>query len=143
MKEPKSTEDKPFAYDRVRVIGPSPINHGMTSSEWEGASGAGVLISPLSDFAANLDEPYGKLTALYNVVEVPDHTVDVAPKIRVINSTSQSAGPTPEEVFAKEAPGKPSADGKRGRTPAVSPLDDPRPKPGDGPLGPAPKPEDE
>jgi hypothetical protein len=45
----------------------------------------------------------------------------------VIHSTSQSAGPTPEEVFAEKAPGTPPEEGqKRGRTPFKSPLDDPR-----------------
>jgi hypothetical protein len=125
--------DEPFPYNRVKVVGPSPINHGIANAEWTGAGGAGVIITPLTNFGSTLDEPYGKLTALYDVVEVPVRETDVQPKIRVINSTSQSAGPTPEEVFAEKAPGKAPQEGqRRART---SPLEDPRPKASDGPLG--------
>lgn len=130
-----------FPYNRVRVIGPSPINHAAGSgSEWDGAAGAGVLIAPTSNFGSNLDEPLGKLQALYDVESVPETLVDAAPQVRVINSTSQSAGPTPEEVFAVEAAGEPGAPRRPGEIARAaaqqSPLEDPRPKASDGPLGP-------
>lgn len=125
--EPDEETGEEFPYNRVRVIGASPINHGVSSAEWEGASGAGVIITPLSNFGATLDEPLGKLQALYTVVEVPDTIIDAVPQVRIIHSTSQSAGPTPEEVFAEQAPGVPPEEGqKRGRTPHESPLEDPR-----------------
>lgn len=128
--------DEPFPYNKVRVVGPSPINHGVSNAEWSGSNGAGVIITPIANFGATLDEPYGKLVALYDVTHIPVTEVEVQPKIRVVNSTSQSAGPTPEEVFATEAPGKAPEEGqRRART---SPLEDPRPKASDGPLGPAP-----
>lgn len=138
LKEPRSTEDKPFPYDRVKVIGQSPIDHATgATSGWEGVNSQGVIITPLTDFASTLDEPLGKLQALYDVAEVPEVVVDAAPQVRIVNSRSAAAGPTPEEVFAKEAPGVADPDGGRARTPFVSPLDDPRPNPEDGPLGPA------
>lgn len=147
LKAPRPNDeetDDPFPYNLVRVVGPSPINHGpQAGGQWEGVSAAGVIITPLSAFGSTLDEPYGKLKALYNVKEVPTREVDVTPKIRVVKSSSQSAGPTPEERFAVEAPGVAPEEGqRRGRT-AISPLDDPRPLASDGPLGPVPAEDDD
>ena len=136
QREPDPETGEAFPYNKVRVVGPSPIDHGkIENSQWEGVSGQGVIIVPLTNFGATLDEPYGKLTALYDVTEVPEHEFEVAPKIRVVNSTSQSAGPTPEEQFAEKAPGVAPEEGqRRGRT-QVSPLEDPRPGASEGPLG--------
>lgn len=126
LKEPRSQYDddgepvKLFPYDRVKVIGPSPINHGITSEEWVGANGQGVIITPLTDFGGTADEPLGKLQALYDVESVPERTAPVAAPIKVV--TPGTAGPTPEDVFAKEAPGEASKHGERVRTPR-SPLD--------------------
>lgn len=127
QKDPDPETDEPFPYNEVEVIGPSPIDHGgARGGEWEGASASGVIIKPLTNFGSTLDEPLGKLQALYDVKSVPELELEAAPKIRVIDSSSQSAGPTPEEVFAVEAPGEASEDGKRARTPFESPLEDPR-----------------
>lgn len=135
QRPPDEETGEEFAYNRVRVVGPSPIDHGIANAEWEGPNGQGVIITPLTNFGATLDEPYGKLAALYDVEFVPETVIEVQPTIRVINSTSNSAGPTPEEQFAAEAPGVAPEEGqRRGRTP-ISPLEDPRPRPSDGPLG--------
>lgn len=118
----------PFPYNRVKVIGKSPVQHpAPAGGEWSGTGLQGVLIAPLSSFGSTLDEPYGKLTAIYNVVEVPTNEVVIDPP-KVVHSTTTSAGPTPEEVFAVEAPGESPKEGQtRGRT---SPLPDP-PAPAD------------
>lgn len=135
LKEPRSTEDQPFAYDRVRVVGVSPINHSGATAEWTGGDGQGVIIQPLTDFGSTLDEPFGKLQLLYEVESVPELEIPRAAPIKVINSATASAGPTPEEVFKKEAPGVKSEDGKRGRTP-LSPLTVPeKDRPSASPLG--------
>lgn len=133
LKEPKSTEDKPFAYDRVRVVGPSPVDAGVRPSSWTGGDAQGVIIEPLSEFGAFLDEPFGKLILLYKVIEEPKVEIDGPQKIRVIDSSTAAAGKTPEEVFATDAPGEPSKAGERVRTP-ISPLEDPRSQ-DEGPLG--------
>jgi hypothetical protein len=118
--EEKILKDKPvmraFPYNKVEVIGPSPIHHGG-ESKWTGPDSAGVIVRPLTDFAGNIDEPVGKIKQLYNVVSVPEDVVPVEQTIRVINSSTNQAGETPEEVFTREAPGKASPDGKRARTP--------------------------
>jgi hypothetical protein len=118
----------------VRVVGQSPINHGQTNAEWVGAQGQGVIITPLNGFGSTLDEPYGKLVALYKVESVPTHEAPAVP-VKVVNSTSGSAGPTPEEQLAEHASENPAPPARRASRKA-SPLEDPRPtKEEAGPLG--------
>ncbi len=125
----------PFPYNKVRVVGRSPVDHGQRGGGWEGVGAAGVIIEPLTGFGSNLDEPYGKLQKLYEVTEIPTNEIEVTP-VRVIRSTSQSAGPTPEEVFAVSSPGTPLKDGEtRGRTPFKSPLPDVEDETETSPLG--------
>lgn len=131
VKDPKTGEstDKPvmqeFPYNRVEVVGPSPVVH-VGQSEWTGADAEGVIIRPLTEFGGNLDEPVGKIKQLYNVVSVPEPQV-YKPEVRVVEATTAMAGPTPEEVFAKEAPGKPP---KRGQHRARTPFEDVKPSKG-------------
>lgn len=138
LKEPKSTEDAVFPYDTVRVVGQSPINHGASIGSWEGADGQGVIVQPNTEFGSTLDEPYGKLRALYNVESIPEVVIE-APQIRVVSSASSQAGKTPEEAF-EEVAGPKSA--TRVKTP-VSPLDVLIPEPVgtgvDAPATPKPK----
>lgn len=128
--------DEAFAYNRVKVIGESPVSHSHKGN-YEGADAAGVIITPLANFGGTLDEPFGKLTALYDVESIPEpDEVDAETKIRVIDGTSAQAGPTPEERFRAEAPGAPPEPGqKRART---SPLGETRNEAADGPLGEVP-----
>lgn len=135
QRPPDGETGEDFPYNKVRVVGPSPISHAGAAAEWEGPTAAGVIITPLTNFGSTLDEPLGKLQALYDVTYVPETEVDVEPKVKVIRSTSGSAGPTPEEVFKTEAPGEPPEEGQiRRRTPMQSPLDDPRPAANASPL---------
>lgn len=122
LKELRSTPEVPFPYDRVRVINQSPIDHGTTGSAWTGANGQGVIITPLTDFASTIDEPYGKLQRLYEVEELPAKLVAPTPVLTVIEPNE--LGASPEDVFAAEA----DVDGEDGRVgkpvePVVSPLD--------------------
>lgn len=125
--DPETSEE--FPYNRVEVIGPSPVDHSGRAGEWEGTNASGVIIRPLTNFGSTLDEPYGKLGALYDVESVPDTTFEVKQTIRVIDSSSNSAGPTPEEVFGALPQGEAPKEGEiRARTPhpSESPLEDPR-----------------
>lgn len=134
-RDPDPETDEPFAYNKVRVVGESPVSHA-NKGNWSGGDAVGVIVVPLSNFGGTLDEPFGKLVTLYDVESVPEKVVnEAAPKVRVINSSTAEAGPTPEDVFKKEAPGKaPEPGQKRGRT---SPLGEPGgPADFDGPLGP-------
>lgn len=109
----------------MQVLGQSPISH--SGEGWSGEANQGVIIAPLTTFDRTLDEPYGKLLALYNVESVPVHEVPANP-VRVINPTSGSAGPTPEEQLAQAAEANPQPPARRHRPKQeASPLDDPRP----------------
>jgi hypothetical protein len=134
-KRPKTTI--PFPYNRVVVVGESPVDHGAgRGGEWSGAGARGVLLQPLSSHASTLDEPFAKLQKLYDVEEVPKNEVEVTP-IRVVRAHTYDAGPTPEEVFTKSGGGTPPKEGEiRGRTPHnESPLGPVEPDPSDlGPL---------
>ena len=135
--DPETKEE--FAYNRVKVVGPSPVAHA-DKGDWTGGDAAGVIIVPLTNFGGTLDEPFGKLRELYNVAEMPPEKVQAWPPppqpIRRIDAHSAEAGRTPEEIFAAEAPGKPDANHPNR---ARSPLGEPGgPAAADGPLGPAP-----
>lgn len=127
---PPSEDYVPFPYDRVRVVGQSPISHANQGEDWNATDAQGVVVTPITSFGATLDEPYGKLRKMYDVESVPLHEAPAALPVRVINSTSGSAGPTPEEQFAEEAPGVvPEPGQRRGRTLPESPLDGPSAEP--------------
>ena len=128
--DPETGEE--FPYNRVRVVGESPVSHSHTGN-WEGGDAAGVLLAPLTNFGATLDEPFGKCRVLYDVAEMPSDEVEADTKIRVIDATSAQAGPTPEEVFKEQAPGVPPKEGeRRART---SPLGETSNEAAAGPLG--------
>ncbi|MBA3240071.1 MAG: hypothetical protein H0T60_02500 [Acidobacteria bacterium] len=127
LKEPRSEEGNPFPYDRVKVVGQSPVDHaGGLASQWVGAHAQGVIITPVGEgFGSTVDEPFGKLQELYEVAEIPEVLAPTAPDVTVI--TPESAGPSPEDVFAVEAD-KQGHDARRKKPAKVksSPLD---PKP--------------
>jgi hypothetical protein len=131
VKDPKTKEPIPvmlqFPYNRVRVVGRSPV----TTSEngWQGEDAVRVIIEPLTEFGGNLEEPMGKLKQLYDVESTPEPVeAPVKVTVREINATTSQAGPTPEEVFADKAPGAPPKPGQsRGRT---DPFADVKPTPG-------------
>lgn len=133
LKEPREPDEETgeeFPYNRVRVVGRSPVNH-TEKFNFTGADAVGVIIVPLTNFGSTLDEPFGRLRDLYTVVETPVREIP-AQTIRVIDSSSAAAGPTPEEIFAEEAPGVPPEPGQtRGRT---NPFGDEGAKPDPSPL---------
>lgn len=133
QREPDPETDEVFAYNVVRVVGESPVQH-TSRGDYMGEDAKGVIIVPIANFGGTLDEPFGKLRQLYDVTEVPDTMIQPPSPIRVIDSSTAQAGPTPEEVFKDKAPGVPPEPGQiRGRT-LRSPLDDPGPESAKGPL---------
>lgn len=130
FKGKKDEEPTLFPYNRVKVIGQSPIDHGHSGQGWQGTDAYGVIIQPISDFAANLDEPLGKLNRLYNVAIEPDddEVPNVVASDRGFNQVpaSRRVLPTPEEILRGERdpydthmPARPS-----GNTLTTSPLDE-------------------
>lgn len=123
QRAPDEETGEEFPYNRVKVIGQSPVSHaGKEDNPWEGPDADGVLLEGLTNFGATLDEPFGKCKTLYEVESVPEVTVPVAQPIRVIDAQTAEAGATPEEVFAQEAPGTPPEEGQRRGRSGVSPL---------------------
>lgn len=134
LKEPHEADSETgeeFPYNRVRVVGESPVSH-PNKGGWTGADARGVIIVPLTNFGGNLDEPFGKLREIYDVESIPEHEAPANP-VRVVKGGTASVGPTPEEIFAAEAPGEPpEGDEPRART---KPLGEPGgPKDAGSPL---------
>ena|SRR5688572_7917287 len=133
QRPPDEETGEEFAYNTVRVIGESPVQH-TSRGEYEGPDAKGVIIVPTANFGGTLDEAFGKLRQIYDVSEMPTTEIQAPSPIRVIDSSTAQAGPTPEEVFRDKAPGKPPEPGQtRARTP-MSPLSDPGPESAKGPL---------
>lgn len=140
LKEQRSTDDKQFAYDRVRVVGQSPVSHTSESAKYSGEDAKGVIITPLTEFAGNLDEPFGKVRKLYDVESEPVYEEEVKTTVRRVDATTRAAGPTPEDIFAEQAAGDPNKPRRPGSP--TSPLVDPSPPSDAGPLGEAEGPSD-
>lgn len=121
------------------VVGPSPVS-AHSDGGYTGTDAAGVIIRGTSNFGATLDYPFGHLREIYDVLEIPavsaaqlTHEKQAAQLAAM--ATAFVMGPTPEEVFAEKAPGKPPEEGQtRGRT--LKPLGEAPKKANDGPLGP-------
>lgn len=99
-REPFEEDHASAPYNRVKVIGQSPINHGTIQTEWVGAQAQGVIIQPIDGFGSTLDEPYGKLVELYEIESVPEN---VLPAEQVIQHIPQDGSPSPEDIFRAEA----------------------------------------
>lgn len=143
LKEPKSQPETKkgagdavvFPYDRVRVIGPSPIAYGGGASEWEGVNARGVIIAPLTEFAGNLDEPFGRLQRLYDVESEPEPQ-DVQVHERAYDAHSRVAGKTPEESLQELSGDVPkSATRVRTQHSPLQTLDEASPPESESPLG--------
>jgi hypothetical protein len=135
QRDPDPETGEEFAYNKVQVIGPSPVSHA-DKGDWTGSDAAGVIIVPLANFGGTLDEPFGKLRELYDVTEIPEFVAAQQPEA-LIRTKQGPPKPTPEDVFKAEAPGTPPEEGQtRARS---KPLGDPGgPANVNGPLGPAP-----
>lgn len=138
LREPDAETGEEFAYNRVRVIGESPISHAH-KGDWTGQDAAGVILTPLSNFGGTIDYPFGFLRETYDVESIPEVVVEQRTQVRVVDSSSASAGQTPEEIFRVEAPGSEPEEGQtRARTAHADPLGPPGgPKDFGGPLGPS------
>lgn len=105
------TVGEEFPYNRVRVVGPSPIVHQDREGHgaWVGTNANGVIIQPIAGFDSNVDYPLGFIQSRYDIESVPEvaDPQDMAyglPRRYTRVDLSQTGLPTPEEVFAKEAP---------------------------------------
>lgn len=101
LREPQSTDETPYPYDDVEVVGPSPVQHATSGeSPWAGADAFGVIIKPAGEhFGATLDKPYGMLNELYDIVEIPETNAVGQP----LQPENVKRGLTPEQQLAQAA----------------------------------------
>lgn len=117
LREPQGTEDAPHPYDRVLVVGQSPVQHATSSgSMWAGNDAVGYIIRPLSDFAPTLDKPSGELNDLYEVESYPTDPATGEP-IRPENNPLNR--PSPEQALAQAAREAEPAPPPRERVPSL------------------------
>jgi len=107
LKEPQSTEETTYPYDRVKVVGQSPVQHATASgSVWAGADATGYIITPLEDFGPTVDKPFGQLQELYDIEAYPLDPVTQEPITPENNPRNQ---PSPEQLLARAAKDGPTA----------------------------------
>jgi hypothetical protein len=100
--DPPVEGDPKYIFNRVRVVGTSPISHMGGTATWSGVGAQGVIIEPLDGFGGTVDRPLGELQRDYTIESEPGPT-KIEPSIRVVNSQTREAGPSPEEIFAETA----------------------------------------
>ena len=101
LREPEGTEDAPAAYDRVEVVGQSPVHHATDSkSAWAGPDAVGFIVRPLGEFAPTVDMPLGQLNALYEVESYPIDPITQEPITPENNPRNQ---PSPEQLLRRAA----------------------------------------
>lgn len=103
LREPQSTEDKPYAYDRVYVVGQSPVQHTSNDpdSPWAQADAIGFLLRPAGDsFGPVIDRPYGEINEAYEVEEYPTNPTTGEP---ITPENNPRNLPSPEQIFAQES----------------------------------------
>lgn len=111
LREPQSTDDTAYPYDRVEVVGQSPVQHATASgSIWAGADATGFIIRPLSEFAPTVDKPLGELQSLYEVESYPVDPITQEPITPQNNPRNQ---PSPEQLLARAAEGQPKAEPRK------------------------------
>lgn len=100
LREPVGTEEEPSPYDRVKVVGQSPVHHATESkSAWAGADAIGFIITPMT-FGPTLDKPLGQLNELYEVESYPTDPMTGEP-LRPENNPRNR--PSPEQLLARAA----------------------------------------
>lgn len=107
LKEPLEDDPEtgqPYAFNRVRVVGPSPIEYRGHTADWGGRSGAGVIIQPYPDFGPTDDRPFEELTQYYNIESEPEEEFEMTAFGRPAKvKLAKPPGVSPEEAFAAEA----------------------------------------
>lgn len=97
FEEPAEGKPDLRPYNEVEVIGQSPVQTAVRESEWTGQSGDSISVRPTS-FGQVIDRPFGELQRDYEVVSIPERKVIDRQVVEQVEP-----GPSPEEVFQREA----------------------------------------
>jgi hypothetical protein len=112
-------EPKENAYDKVRVVGPSPISFSATRGEWGGRGAQdGVIIEPVEEHDSTIDVPLGQLQELYSVVSEGE-PLGIQPTFEPPKRVDTRMLKSPEDVFAEAEKAKPPV---RGAEEEVAPV---------------------
>lgn len=100
--DPPDSEDSIdlSVYNRIEIIGRSPVQRGIRPAEWTGQAGDEYSIKPFEAFGEVIDTPQGALEKDYDVVTIPER-----PTIQRETLTVLEPGPSPEQQFAAEQSG--------------------------------------
>lgn len=99
LREPEGTDDKPAAYDRVQVVGQSPVQHATASeTAWAGPDAVGFILRPLGEFAPTVDKPLGQLNELYEIESYPTDPATGQPLTPESNPRNR---PSPEQLLRR------------------------------------------
>jgi hypothetical protein len=117
LKDPQSTEEETYPYDRVLVVGQSPVHHATESgSAFAGADAQGYIIRPVEGFAGTVDKPVGLLNELYEIESYPTDPTTGEP-LRPENNPRNL--PTPEQLLRRAAEENPAPAKPRGHLPSL------------------------
>lgn len=99
LREPQSTEEKPYPYDLIEVVGQSPVQHATSSeSPWAGPDAVGFVVKPAGTFAPTVDKPLGELNELYEIERYPLDSTTGEP-LKPENLPQNV--PTPNQILAQ------------------------------------------
>lgn len=97
LRAPIGTDEKPYPYDRVVVIGTSPVQH-LTEAKWKGQDATSIVIQPVDSFGGNVDKPLGEINELYEVESYPETNQVATP----VTPESQKINPqSPEQLLTQ------------------------------------------
>lgn len=102
LREPQGTDEKPYPYDLVKVVGQSPIQHSRpdANTPFAGMDAVGYIITPHADFGPTLDKPYGELAEKYEIESYPTDPITGDPITPEDNPRNR---PSPEQALARAA----------------------------------------
>lgn len=91
-----------YPYNKIKVVGPSPVRGTETLPEWTGIDGDQFIITPESEFGATQVAPESVLQRDYTVVSYPDETtLEINPEREQQQRIQRLK--SPEQLFAEEA----------------------------------------
>lgn len=109
LKEPRDPDPvtgEEYPYNRVEVVGESPVGHVGGLQEWDGAMSVGVTIKPAGEFGGTVDRPIGELRHKYKVeYSPPERELEMRHAGQNVKVVVQDAPEgSPEDAFSKSAP---------------------------------------
>lgn len=102
LREPQSTKEEPYPYDKVCVVGQSPVQHATAgTSAFAGQDAVGYILRPAGkEFGPVIDRPFGEINELYRIESYP---TDPTTGQELKPENFPPGMPSPEQVFSEAA----------------------------------------